>query len=236
MTDAQRTMLFSLFSRCARGLGPIARERKREQITIEVFGEPRSWAAFGDREVDRMKPALQALVRALELAPRIESEAYRTHDAAQAAHVPAVRPGKRERAKPEPRPWASRYEARTAANDPGERRRLIYWIGRLFDTGYIRSLARGLDDTADWESLPIPDLLALKDTLKNRLGKWLTRHKETYDFGFSITSRNPRSTTGLLTNDEVIAELLARALRVDIREPHEKFHEEPSTEEVEAPF
>lgn len=234
MTPAQRTMLFSLFARLAKGRSPIERELLRERVTLDVFGGRRSWSAFGNAEVDRMKAALQSRLRETDLAPAIESGAYHTHDEAQAAHVPVVRPGRRERAKPQPRRHASRYEAETAADDPGRRRRLVFWIGGLFDAGYIRAVCVDLEDTTDWDALPIPQLLALKDTLKNRLGKWLTRNKELYDFGFSIRSRNPRSTTGLLTNEEVIGELLSRGLRVDIREPGEAFHEEPA--EVEEPF
>lgn len=228
MTAAQRTMLFSLFARLARGRGPAEREMLRAEITREVFHGERSWSTFGDHEVDRMKAALTAKLRAPNLGAEMEAGAYRTHDAAQAAHVPAVQPGKQERAKPQPRTWASRYERETAADDPGTRRRMVYWIGGLFDAGYIRTLVVDLDDTADWDALPIPRLMELKDTLKNRLGKWLTRHKEHYDFGFSIASRNPRSTTGLLTNDELIAELLHRGVRVDIRDE--------CLGEVEAPF
>lgn len=250
MTSGERNLLFGLFAKVARGLGPAAREIEREKLTVEVFGRARSWSTFTHGDVDRMKAALETRRREHDLAPRIEAGAYRTHDAAQAAHVPVVRLGKRERAKSFPRHHASRYEQQTPVDDPGARRRLVFWIGRLFEPAYIRSLVVDLDDTADWESLPIPQLLALKETLKNRLGKWLTRHKEHYAFGFNIASRNPRSTTeaaegnrggrkggraGLLTNDELIGELLSRGLRVDMREETARAEDEPSLE-VEAPF
>ena len=168
-----------------------------------------------------MKNALQERIDELNLGAIMEGDQYRAHDAAQAEHTPAVRPGKAElrkaeRRKQQPRSRASRYELETPEDDPGRRRRLVYWISRLFAPAYIRRVVGDLCGTIDWEALPIPRLLLLKDTLKNRLGKWLTRHKENHDFGFPIHSRNPRSTTGLLTNEELIAELLVRGICLDL--------------------
>lgn len=215
MSPDQRSMLFGLVQRAARALA-VKPELFRADLTLAVFGEARSWTSFGDPEVDRIKIALENRIDDLNLGAAIEGNSYEAHDAAQAAHLPVVRPGKAASRKPYPRRHASRYEAETAVDDPGHRRRLVYWISRLFSPAYIRRVAGDLHRTADWESLQVPQLMLLKDTLKNRLGKWLTRHKDGHDFGFSIQSRNPRSTTGVLTNEELIVELLSRRICLDL--------------------
>ncbi len=223
MSPDQRSMLFGLLQRAAVALA-VKPEPFRAELTLAVFGAPRSWTSFGQPEVDRMKGALQQRLGEFNLTAAIEGDSYEAHDAAQAAHVPVVRPGKVESRKSYPRRHASRYEAETAVDDPGRRRRLVYWVSRLFSPAYIRRVAGDLHDTAKWESLAIPQLMLLKDTLKNRLGKWLTRHKECHDFGFSIQSRNPRSTTGLLTNEELIAELLGRGICLDLSDAPQPAH------------
>lgn len=231
MSKDQRTMLFAMLQRIARATRADANELRAE-ITVQVFGGPRSWATFRDPEVDRMKVALQLRLDDLDLNASIADEQYRAHDAAQAAHVPTVRPGQAQQRRKEPRRWASRYERETAVDDPGRRRRLVYWISRLFAPPYIRRVAGDQFGTTDWQGLPLPQLMLLKDTLKSRLSKWLTKHKEKHDFGFSIASRNPRSTTGLLTNEEVIAELLERGICLDLSATVSIFRR--SIEEVKA--
>ena len=153
------------------------------------------------------------------------------HDAARHAHVPETKPGKRfyklrNTEQAEDRRKAalaarlarpSRYEETTPVDDPGERKRLVYFIGRLFEPALIRHFSRNLDDTAAWEELPIPQLLALRDVLRNRLSKWLTKNKETHRFGFSTAATNPRSRTGIKTNDEIIGILLDRGQKIDMR-------------------
>lgn len=225
MSPDQRTMLFGMAQRIARAMG-MTLDDLRDSMTLAEFGGPRSWATFGDPEVDRMKIALKRRINELNLDAIIEGEQYHAHDEAQAHHVPEVRPGKAAQRKAQrqhvsPRRWASRYERETDEDDPGRRRRLVYWIGRLFAPAYIHRVCGDQFATLDWEALPLPRLLLLKDTLKNRLGKWLTKHKETHDFGFSIRSRNPRSRTGLLTNEELIRELLERGICLDLSEPAE---------------
>lgn len=232
MSKDQRTMLFALLQRIARGRADA--EALRAEITAEVFGGPRSWATFKDPEVDRMKVALKQRIDDLDLNAIIEDSQYHAHDEAQAGHVPAVHPGQAQQRRKEPRRRASRYERETAVDDPGRRRRLVYWSTRLFAPPYIRRVAGDQFRTTDWQALPLPRLL-LKDTLKNRLGKWLTQHKEKHDFGFPIASRNPRSTTGMLTNEELIAELLDRGICLDLHEQGEK-HAPGVPHEIDCPF
>lgn len=220
MNPAQRSMLFVMFQRIVRATRPANADQFRAQLTADVFGAPRSWATFTDPDVDRIKVALQRRIDGLNLGAIIRECEYRAHDEAQAELVPVVRTGRqREKRGKRPRRYASRYEQETEVDDPGRRRRLAYWISRLFAAAYIRKVAGDLCGAADWVALPMPQLLLLKDTLKNRLGKWLTRHKEKHDFGFSIHSRNPRSTTGLLTNEELIAELLVRGICLVLTPP-----------------
>jgi len=66
MTSAQNTMLFSLFAKlakaCARKTAD-ERDRLRAEITMELFGEARSWADFGNADVDRMKRRIVAMLK-----------------------------------------------------------------------------------------------------------------------------------------------------------------------------
>lgn len=218
-------MLFGHFARVVHGLGPTAREVERERITVEVFGRARSWSEFGDPEVDRMKQALLARLDPANIRAGVAVVQYEERDAAQAAHEPDVRSGRHRR---RPRSYASRYEQHSEADDPGERQRLCWFIGRLFQPDYIRAICTDRWDTAAWKEMPLPQLIELRDLLRQRLSKWLTRHKASHDFGFSIASRNPRSISGLLTNEELISELLQRGVPVPLQEPHH--------EPVDAPF
>lgn len=219
MNAEQRTMLFAMLQRIVRAQGVKDANAFRAQITAEVFGAPRSWSTFGNPEVDRMKVALKQRIDELDLGAIIEGEQYRAHDQAQDDHVPVVQPGKQWQRGPAPRKFVSRYERMAAVDDPGERARAVYFISRLFSPAYIRRVVGDLFSTADWESLTMPRLVMLRDRLHNRLGKWLTKHKEKHDFGFSIASRNPRSRTGMMTNEVLIGELLARGVCLDLSEP-----------------
>jgi hypothetical protein len=167
-------MLFSLFARLAkeRGWDGARREVEREKLTVEAFGSALSWSTFDNREVDRMKAVLNAELGNLE--GMIAVAKFNKHDAAQAAHRPQVIPGRRHPA----RAWASRYESETNEDDPGERRRLLYVIGQLFEPSLIRAIAVDLYDAADWQSLSLPKLTALRDLLMARLSKFLTRVKK----------------------------------------------------------
>mgnify|MGYP006958840344 CR=1 FL=1 len=218
MNTEQRTMLFAMLQRIVRAEGVKDATAFRREFTEEVFGEPRSWAEFGNPEVDRMKVALQQRLDELNLGAIIKGAQYRAHDGAQAGHVPVVTPGKQWQRRPAARKFASRYERMADVDDPGERARSVYFISRLFSPAYIRRVVGDLFSTADWEDLPIPRLTHLKDALKNRLGKWLTKHKETYAFGFSIANTNSRSRFALLPNEKIIGELLQRGVCVDMGE------------------
>lgn len=65
MTTAQRIMLFKLFGQAMAEsgiVGTAARELERERLTVKVCGRAKSWNDFNNRDVDRMKAALQAIV------------------------------------------------------------------------------------------------------------------------------------------------------------------------------
>lgn len=71
MTAAQRTMLFTLFARLAKACAlktSSERDRLRNEITTELFGEYVSWSHFGDAHVDRMKRRLLAMLNPNDLA------------------------------------------------------------------------------------------------------------------------------------------------------------------------
>ncbi|GEM_PF-5251737 len=243
MNDAQRIMLFRWFARVAQREGwhtSLAREIGRERLTIELFKAPRSWAQFTNPDVDRMKRFLITRLAPHDLQAQMELAKMEEHDAAQAAHVPEIAPGKRfYQLRKNPRREQAReqnlaarlehpsiYEQQTAVDDPCERRRLVYFIERLFAPALIRHFAVNIDDTARWEELPLPQLAALRDNLRNRLGKWLTKHKATHDFGFSVAARNPRARGPWMSNDEIIAELLKRAIIIDMAAKPRSSHRE----------
>jgi hypothetical protein len=75
MTTAQRVMLFRFFSQAmarAGVVGTVARELERERITVKVFGGPRSWSTFNNRDVDRMKGTLLAILRPADLDAQVK--------------------------------------------------------------------------------------------------------------------------------------------------------------------
>ncbi len=70
MTDAQRNMLFRMFSAACRlqGIaGSTAREIERENLTVKALGRPMSWTKFGDPEVDDVKAELLAIIKPADL-------------------------------------------------------------------------------------------------------------------------------------------------------------------------
>jgi hypothetical protein len=70
MTDAQRNMLFRMFSVACRlqGIvGSTAREIERENLTVKALGRPMSWTKFGDPEVDDVKGELLAIIKPVDL-------------------------------------------------------------------------------------------------------------------------------------------------------------------------
>lgn len=145
-SDAQRIMLFSLFSKLAiaRGwIGQVQREIEREKLTRECLGlgsdadaeETPSWSALENAEIDLLKRRMIALREGDSLD-------------AQLADV--------------------------MARDDGERRRLIYRIEQDakragFGDAYMNTIVRDMEDAgADWRALPLPALENLRDTVANR--------------------------------------------------------------------
>jgi len=192
----------------------------RHAVTVQALGMERSSNDFSPRDWDRIFAQLAILQDDLDLAAQIERIAYTQHDAAQAAHVPEVQPGKPRRQGQPARTTPSRYERTTRTEDPGERRRLLWFISRLFQPELIRHLSVDLYDLAAWEDLDIPRLTQLRDALRNRLSKWLTRAKldpraHGLPRGVPVA---PGSRTGRPTNEAYITALLARGIPVDMRD------------------
>lgn len=176
---------------------------------------PESHLQFTLAHWDRVFPQLKLLLDPDNLNAALKVVSYLNHDAAQAAHVPVVAPGKPRRKNAAPRRWASRYERITDVDDPGERKRLRYVIERLFEPRLIDAICRDRWERSDWQDLPLPQLTELRDLLKARLSKFITKVKQgkvTYDFPFSIITNTE---TGLYySNAWIIATLLHRGVPV----------------------
>ncbi|HEX4084334.1 MAG TPA: hypothetical protein VHY22_05450 [Chthoniobacteraceae bacterium] len=195
----------------------------RMRIHTRLFGAPISSTGFSHAHFDRAIKLFKLLANSTDLDAAIELVGYEAHDAAQATHQPVIRPGK----KFPQRRHASIYEQETRTNDPGERRRCVYVISRLFDPPYIDKIKRDLFSTArPWDELDIPDLAHLRDILRTRLSKWLTAAKQDpraqETLGIDLASRNPRSPSGIASNAELIKRLLKRGKPVQMTAPPEE--------------
>jgi hypothetical protein len=148
---------------------------QRMAVHHRLFGAPISLTEFRHQHFDRAIPLFRHLSSAVDLDAAIALVQFEDHDAAQAKHQPVVRPGRNNPDRAHPR----KYEDATAVDDPGQRRRCLYVLSRLFEPALLTEISRDLFSTAKpWDELTIPQLLLLRDTLKSRLGKWLTRAKE----------------------------------------------------------
>jgi hypothetical protein len=249
MTKDQRMMLFGLFQSAMekRGIsGKEERDAERSRITESLFGKLISWSEFTEHHIDRMKRHLMVIVDGADLDSAIEVVRYEERDRAVAAHIPVPRPGKRQYSlRGGPRRHASIYEKIAPADDPGERRRLIWFVSHLFDESYIRRFACDIDGVTEWRDLPLPQLAALRDVLANRLSSWLTHAKQQPHaeqlIGVNIASSNPRSPTGIASNKDLIHRLLDRGKPVSLisrKQLKDRRHAviEPALFEAEQPF
>ncbi len=71
-TEATRKMLFGLWNQArqilrARGFSPAEADAERAALTLRTLGEPRSWKALSDDDVDEIKGALLALTEPTDL-------------------------------------------------------------------------------------------------------------------------------------------------------------------------
>ncbi len=191
-------------------------DSKRHAFHLSTFGKNISSKDFEVNHWDRVFVALKVLIDDLDLAAQIEQIAMDEYGAAKATHKATVKPGKRNPG----RTRASQYEEMPEADHPGERRRLEYFISRLFMPSYIRAISVNRFDEADWMRLSLRDMTDLRDLLRNRLSKWLTTAKLTPDAhrlpqGIPIS---PRSRSGIPTNEQYIQALLDRGSPVDMRD------------------
>jgi hypothetical protein len=187
----------------------------RMRIHTRLFGSPISSTVFRHHHFDRTIKLFKLLANSVDLDSAIEVVGYENHDSAQADHQPIIRPGRTFPHRDHP----SKYEAETSVDDPGERRRCVYVIGRLFRPDDIDDIKRDLFATArPWDELDIPDLIQLRDTLKSRLGAWLTAaKKEPFPnklIGIEIAGG--KGPSGYISNKEIISRLLKIGKPVNI--------------------
>ncbi len=169
-------------------------DSKRHAVHILALGEDKTHKAFTNCDWDRVYAALKTLADTEDLDALIEQNAYEIKDQAQKTHRPVPNPGQKTRKANRQRTWSSKYERMSRQDDPGERKRLLYVITRLFDEPFITFISRDRFDRADWRILDIPDLTELRDILKTRLEQFIAKvlaGKIEYDFGFYIY--NPRT-------------------------------------------
>lgn len=208
-----RRKYFLELNRVCKAKGWKASDAVRHAITRQALGRDLSSSEFKPSHWDRIFATMALLADSTDLDAAILAAALENHDAAQAAHVPEVKPGKRN----PNRRHASEYEKLTEADEPGERKRLLWFINRLFQPAYIESIARDLYDDVVWEELPIPKLLNLQHTLRNRLSKWLTTAKHRpYTYNLPDAPVAVRSVTGMPTNEAYITALLERGTPVNL--------------------
>jgi hypothetical protein len=191
----------------------------RHAVYQAALGEDKDWQHFNDADWDRVFARLKRLLDPDDLNAVMEVERYINHDVAQANHEPVVQPGKPRGRTYELRSTPSRYERKTEVDDPGERKRRVYGISRLFEPRLIDSICRDRWDRSDWQDMPLPQLTELRDLLKNRLGKFITKVKQgriNYDFGFALN--NP-ATGRDFSNGDIIARLLKRGVPVRMMAP-----------------
>ena len=194
-------------------------DAKRHAVTRMALGSDVSSNDFNNSQWDHVYNLLELLADDLNLGAAIERSAIEAFQDAKRKHVPKVVPGKRN----PNRKHASDYEQMPSVDDPGERKRLEYFISRLFMPSYIRGITVDRFDEAEWKRLNNRDLTWLKQVLRNRLSKWLTGAKNNpREHGLPLgVPVSPRSTTGMPTNDAYIQALLDRGSPVDMRQPVE---------------
>lgn len=221
LTPVERKYFYEVALTCRR-LGWKVCDETRHAIGRWALGDFGSHKLFTAGDYDRIFKKLIELRDPNNISAVMDVLAFVNHDVAQAAHVPVVKPGKPRRSQQPPRRYASQYERMTEVDDPGARKRRVYVISRLFSPSLIDQIYSDRwhdlwDRKRDWRELPLPHLTDLRDLLKSRLGKFITKVKTgaiDYDFGFSLF--NPETGRDF-PNDAIIAILLRRGRPVDMR-------------------
>jgi hypothetical protein len=213
-----RKKYFLELNRVCKAKGWKATDKLRHAITRQALGYDLSSSEFKPSHWDRIFATMALMADSTDLDAAILSAALQEHDSAQAAHVPQVKPGKKRPG----RKYPSQYENLTEADEPGERKRLIWFITALVQPAYIESIARDLYDDVVWEELTIPKLKNLQHTLRNRLSAWLTDAKKAEGFlqkyNLEHVYFSPRSPYPWPSNEACINELLKVGKPVDLRE------------------
>jgi hypothetical protein len=222
LTPVERKYFYEIGLTCRR-LGWKVCDETRHAIGRAALGEFKSHKVFTAGDYDRVFKKLIELRNPNNISAVMDVLAFVNHDVAQARHLPVVKPGKPKRkygsgGKPALRRYPSQYEMTTEVDDPGARKRRIYVIERLFAPALVDKVCFDRWQVRDWRELDLPQLTELRDLLKARLGKFITKVKAgkiDYDFGFSFF--NPQ-TGRVFPNEAVIAILLRRGVRVDMRD------------------
>lgn len=239
LTLVEKKYFFEVGLTCRR-LGWKVCDETRHAIGRWALGEFRSHKLFSAGDYDRIFKKMVELRNPHNISAVMDVLAFVNHDVAQARHVPVVRPGKPRRKSDPPRTRPSPYERMTEVDDSGERKRLVYVIGRLFmppliDQVFCERWHDLWDRNRDWREMPLPELTEVRDLLKARLSKFITKVKTgriRHDFGFSLF--NP-DTGRDFPNKEIIAILLRRGEPVDMRDK-QVFDKIEKLELVEDPF
>jgi hypothetical protein len=186
---------------------------RRMAVHVCLFGSPISSTEFKHHHFDRTIALFRLLANSVNLDAAIATVQYENHDAAQARHRPVIQPGQ---TFPD-RDYASKYEKETRVDDPGERKRCVYKISRLFAPALVDQVKRDIIQTArPWDDLDLPDLILLRDRLNSYLGTWLTKAKREPDAA-KLVGIPVRGDDGLvLSNKELIKRLLKRGIPVAI--------------------
>lgn len=220
----------------AQGWNQSDRDR-RMAVHVCLFGSPISSTEFKHHHFDRTIALFRHLANSIDLDRALEMVRYENHDAAQATHKPVIRAGL---GFPD-RDYPSKYEKETSVDDPGERKRCVYKISRLFAPALVDQVKRDIVQTArQWDDLELPDLILLRDRLNSYLGTWLTKAKREPDAAKLVGVPVRGDDGNVLSNKELIKRLLKRGIVVNItnRQHLEKRRQaimEPTLFDVEEP-
>jgi len=123
---------------------------KRHAVHIQALGRDKSHKDFTNADFDRVKAVLMVFKDPDNVSARMQLDAYEACDQ-------------------EPRGLPFRkYDRAPEADDPGERKRLVYRIKQLFPEPYIEKVCADQFQTRRWQDLPISSLTLLRDLLVNR--------------------------------------------------------------------
>lgn len=122
---------------------------RRHALHALALGQDKSHKDFTNPDFDRVLAHLNLQIDPNDPEARKKVEAYEALDRAPSFDGP------------------TKYDRQTEADDPGERKRLIYRIRQLADAPYVEKVAFDRCAGLIWTELPIPDLTLLRDMLIN---------------------------------------------------------------------